>query len=409
MRTRLLAPLSLSLLLAAAPSALAQKNGDDVSIGKYHVITSKVLGEDRTVLIHVPEGYETSNDKYPVLYVLGGSAGDLVEAVQATWHRALPRMIVVAIATTGYRLNTNRDLVPGGGSDGAEKYLRFISEELFPYVEQRFRVENHRTLYGESAMGVFVLHTLLERPDAFAGYIVSSPAVASRYAYMAAKATSAARPQPRRNTGLYVIYGDRDMLDVREGLVKYRPLLEALRSDTLSITIEDLPQETHVPSNSLSKGLKQIFDGYRYPQDQLADEHLAKEGLPALESHYEQVSRRLGFRVPVPQNDLMRLANLMLENGKSADLKAIARTYEQAFPEASGMVHLLLLVAHFRANEMDLMKEHYRVLEPMLAQAAATGWTPKISDWAKIVEAAKGGKSDPPGPRKRPATGPATR
>jgi hypothetical protein len=37
------------------------------------------------------------------------------------------------------------------------------------------------------------------------------------------------------------------------------------------------------------------------------------------------------------------------------------------------------------------------------------GWTPQIADWPKIVEAAKGGKSDPPGPRKRPAIGPATR
>src|SRR5512143_4225900 len=113
MRTRVLA--LLSLLLAAAPSALAQKNGDDVSIGKYHTITSKVLGEERTVLVHLPEGYETSKDKYPVLYVLGGSAGALVEGVQATSQRGVPPMIVVAIATTGY---SNRDLVLGGSSDG---------------------------------------------------------------------------------------------------------------------------------------------------------------------------------------------------------------------------------------------------------------------------------------------------
>ncbi len=99
----------------------------------------------------------------------------------------------------------------------------------------------------------------------------------------------------------------------------------------------------------------------------------------------------------------------MLENGKSADLKAMARTLEQAVPAAGGLVHLLLVVAHFRANEMDLMKEHYRVLQPALERGAAQGWTPTIADWPKIVEAAKAGKSDPPGPRKRPATGPATR
>ena len=400
MRTRVLA--LLSLLLAAAPSALAQKNGDDVSIGKYHTITSKVFGEERTVLIHLPEGYETSADKYPVLYVLGGSASNLVEGVQATAQRGVPPMIVVAIATTGY---SNRDLVLGGSSDGAEKYLRFVSEELFPYVEQRFRVENHRTLYGASAMGVFVLYTLLERPDAFAGYIASSPTVAYRYDYMAAKATSAARPLPRRNTRLYVVYGDKEEPDVREGLAKYRPLLEALRSDTLSIAIEDLPQEMHVPSNSLSKGLRQIFDGYLYPY-----ERLLTDGLPALESHYDKLSQRLGFRIPVPQLDLTRLTIFLMENGKSADLKAMARALERAnsegrlhHPDPGGLVHLVLVIAHFRANELDLMKEHYRQLQ------LPKGWTPEIADWPKIVEAAKEGKNEVPGPRKRPATGPATR
>ena len=403
MRIRVLA--LLFLLLASAPSALAQKNGDDVSIGKYHTITSKVFGEERTVLIHLPEGYETSADKYPVLYVLGGSASNLVEGVQATAQRGVPPMIVVAIATNGYRVTSNLGLVPSEGSNPAKKYLQFISEELFPYVEQRFRVENHRTLYGASAMGVFVLHTLLEQPEAFAGYIASSPAVAYQYDYMAAKATNAARPRPRRNTRLYVVYGDKESPELREGIAKYRPLLEALRSDTLTITIEDLPQETHVPSNSLSRGLKQIFDGYLYPY-----ERLMTDGLPALESHYDKLSQRLGFRIPVPQLDLTRLTIFLMENGKSADLKAMARALERAnsegrlhHPDPGGLVHLVLVIAHFRANELDLMKEHYRQLQ------LPKGWTPEIADWPKIVEAAKEGKNDVPGPRKRPATGPATR
>jgi predicted alpha/beta superfamily hydrolase len=375
-RTRMLA--LLACLLVATPSALAQRTGDAVSIGKYHSIASKVLGEERTVLISLPEEYETSTDKYPVLYVLDGSVRALVEGSQATtWQYGVPPMIVVAIANP----NRDRDLTPGAGSDGPEKYLRFISEELFPYVEQRFRVENHRTLYGASAAGLFVLYALLERPDAFAAYIASSPTVWYRYDYMAAKATSASRPLPRRLTQLHIVYGDKESHEMRDGLAKYRPLLEALRSDTLSITIEDLPQEMHVPNGSLSKGLKQVFDGYLYPY-----ERLAKDGLPALESHYERLSRRLGFRVPVPEDDLKRLGFLLLENGKSADLKAVARALEQV--HASGEFgHVLLVVAHFRANELDLMREHYRLAQPVLQR-----WTPEIADWPKIVEAAKAGK-----------------
>ena len=398
-KLRLAAGTLLVVVLAAAPSALAQQEGDDVSIGKYHSITSKVLGEERTFLISLPEGYATSTDKYPVLYVLDGSVRALVEGSQATtWaHRGVPPMIVVAITNP----NRDRDVLPGAGSDGAEKYLRFISEELFPYVEQRFRVQNHRTLYGASNAGVFVLYALLERPDAFAAYIASSPTVGHRYDYMVAKATSTSRPLPRRHTQLHIVYGDKESPALREGLAKYRPVLEALKSDTLSITIRDLPEEGHVPIDGLAKGLKQVFDGYHYPF-----ERVTKAGLPALESHYHQLSRRLGFRVPVPEDHLKSLGLFLLAYGRNAEVKAVARALEQNHP-SGGFEHVLLAVVHFRANEMDLMREHYRLAQPALRDG-----NPPIGEWRewqKIVEAAKAGKSDPPGPRRPPATGLATR
>ncbi len=63
----------------------------------------------------------------------------------------------------------------------------------------------------------------------------------------------------------------------------------------------------------------------------------------------------------------------------------MARALEQA--HASGeFEHVLLVVAHFRANEMDLMKEHCRLAQPVLQR-----WTPEIAEWPKIVEAAKAG------------------
>jgi hypothetical protein len=95
----------------------------------------------------------------------------------------------------------------------------------------------------------------------------------------------------------------------------------------------------------------------------------------------------------VPQLDLTRLTIFLMENGKSADLKAMARALERAnaegrlhHPDPGGLVHLVLVIAYFRANELDLMKEHYRQLQ------LPKGWSPEIADWPKIVEAAKEGK-----------------
>ncbi|MGE5358670.1 MAG: hypothetical protein ACM3NQ_06590, partial [Bacteroidales bacterium] len=85
------------------------------------------------------------------------------------------------------------------------------------------------------------------------------------YDYMAGKATSPSRPLPRRQTQLYIVYGDKEWPAEREGLAKYRLVLEALRSKTFSVTIEDLPEEGHVPNGSLAKGLKRVFDGHQQP------------------------------------------------------------------------------------------------------------------------------------------------
>lgn len=247
-----------------APSAPPQS--ERVRRAKHDAIVSKVLGEELTFLISLPDGYETSADTYPVLYVLDGSVRALVTADMALRQPGAPPMIVVAVAAPkGKRDDGHLVWVPGAGSDGAEKYLRFISEELIPHIEQHFRVQNHRTLYGASASGLFVLYALLERPDAFAAYIASSPTVNYCHDYMAGKATSPSRPLPRQHTQMYIVYGDREYPALREGMAKYRPILEALRSKTFSVTIEDLPQETHIPNGSLAKGLKHVFDGYRQP------------------------------------------------------------------------------------------------------------------------------------------------
>ncbi len=43
-----------------------------VDVGKRYQINSAILGEQRDLLIHLPEGYQQSDGKYPVIYVLDG-------------------------------------------------------------------------------------------------------------------------------------------------------------------------------------------------------------------------------------------------------------------------------------------------------------------------------------------------
>ena len=81
----------------------AQQEGEPVSIGTYRVMHSKILNEDRTLLIHLPRGYEHSKSSYPVIYMLygdheaqapralGDALADLQPALRRSCGRAGPR------------------------------------------------------------------------------------------------------------------------------------------------------------------------------------------------------------------------------------------------------------------------------------------------------------------------------
>ena len=64
-----------TLALLAATTALpavAQEDNEDIVIGHYRKIHSRILDEDRTLLVNLPRGYEATAIGYPVIYILYG-------------------------------------------------------------------------------------------------------------------------------------------------------------------------------------------------------------------------------------------------------------------------------------------------------------------------------------------------
>ena len=51
------------LMMLAYAVCLAQKDGDPISIGTYRVIHSDILKEDRLLYIHLPEGYQDTQQR----------------------------------------------------------------------------------------------------------------------------------------------------------------------------------------------------------------------------------------------------------------------------------------------------------------------------------------------------------
>jgi hypothetical protein len=151
--------------------------------------------------------YAESNDRYPVLYVLDadllfGWVADQIRFV-ASLHGFpnlpnLPNAIVIGIGypTTVFdqpRLWISlraRDMTPTqdpehmravgseGTSGNAEKFLRFMRNELMPYINSNYRTDpEDATIVGASFGGLFALYALFHEPEIFRRYVALSPSL----------------------------------------------------------------------------------------------------------------------------------------------------------------------------------------------------------------------------------------
>jgi enterochelin esterase-like enzyme len=102
-------------------------------IGKYRVIHSEILGEERSLSIYVPYGYKDSKDRYPVIYLLDGHITSRLTKAAAVMEELdgsgkIPQAIVVGIHAT----NPGRDYWPvsfqnNPNSGQAGNFVRFFS------------------------------------------------------------------------------------------------------------------------------------------------------------------------------------------------------------------------------------------------------------------------------------------
>ena len=167
----------LSFVAFFSKPGVAQVEGDDVVIGKSLTMTSKILKREVPVLISVPDGYDAGSTNYPVLYDMGSfnftyDCGTVEMLARGSY---IPNMIVVGVPPL------QRGYVPtpyeerGEEPAGADLSVKFLKEELIPFVEKHYRTNSFRILHGHSVGGLFTMYTLFNYPDLFTAYIAGSP------------------------------------------------------------------------------------------------------------------------------------------------------------------------------------------------------------------------------------------
>jgi predicted alpha/beta superfamily hydrolase len=148
---------------------------------------SVIDSQEYVLYINIPEGYDKSNKKYPVLYATDGqwTFTPLSNAYGGQRYDGfVPDLIVVGITWTGdYDANRFRDLSPTHidnfpNSGNASKFLSVIKNEIITFVDSTYRTDkNDRALFGTSLGGLFAVYALFHEPSLFKRYIIASPSI----------------------------------------------------------------------------------------------------------------------------------------------------------------------------------------------------------------------------------------
>ena len=295
--------ISSSLALASKPEVL--------EIGEQFEIDSKIMGEKRTVMVHLPNNYRINEQRYPVLYLTDG-AGHLHHTSGTVQFLAnngrMPSMIVVAVTNT----ERTRDLTPtpAAGRDdggGADRFLRFFTDELVPHIEKHYRTYPYRVFAGHSFGGLFAVNAFLSQPDSFDAFVAVSPSLWWDDRAMIKKAETFFTKNKKLDKHLYLTLGDEGerMQVPYDAFIK---VLEGQKAKGFHWDSKLFPDEDHgsVVLRSHYFAFKSVFESWQAPED--------ARDLDSLMAHYKQLSKRVGFEMKVPEARVNNLGYRALFN-----------------------------------------------------------------------------------------------
>lgn len=298
-------------LAIAVPSPAVEP----ITSGEAVRVASKILGEERTILVSLPRGYEVGDRRYPVLYMTDGDAHFLHTRGTVDFlvrNGLMPDLIIVAVANT----KRTRDLTPTQavgmrgdgtrgpieGSGGALTFLDFFEKELIPHVEATYRTLPYRIFAGHSLGGLFALTAFVERPGLFDASIAVSPSLTWDEDYILGRTAKFLDGRKELRHTLFVTMADEEVGDpFPTRFEQLRKILKKAKVPGFTWGTELMEEEDHgtVVLRSHDLGLRKVFEGWRLPRDRKAGGYPGS--IEDLEKHYAQLSDRLGFPVPPPE------------------------------------------------------------------------------------------------------------
>ena|GEM_PF-466107 len=357
------------LLLGTAPVATAQEGaGEGVVIGTYHKLRSKILNEERTLLVHLPRSYHGTSLGYPVLFMLYGDhvTTYFAEAVAVLDRLGptgrIPEMLLVAITNTD-RYRDLLPLQPDGRPTGIENFVRFFQEELVPYVESHYRVKDYRVVLGPQAGANFVMHTFFKHPDLFQAAVINHPFRWRGGRDLILQTSQDVLPGLKSyKRFLSITYEDSDEL-AKEGIAyidRFAALVRELDLTDFRLHLNYIKDnDEFIQPLGLRAGLKAMFQDYPFPENREVN------GLDDIQDFYRGLSAVYGFPVDPPEHVLSMQTYGLLNRGKRAEALDVVKYLQANYPRSAN-AYMILANLYQQDGDLEKALEAYRKMVEIL-------------------------------------------
>ena len=206
------------------------------------IIEAPELQTQKKIWLYLPEDYQTSDKKYPVIYM--HDAQNLFDKkssfageweVDETLDNLKAQVIVVGIEHgNDKRLD---ELTPfpnekyGGGKGDA--YLEFIVETLKPHIDKTYRTKTkakNTAIFGSSLGGLISFYAVLKYPKVFGKAGVFSPSF-----WFSDEIYACMEKSDKVKAKIYFLCGDKESDDMVPDLKKIETLLDRNRCYCLNL------------------------------------------------------------------------------------------------------------------------------------------------------------------------------
>jgi len=342
---------------------------DDINIGKKLIVHSKIIGEDRPILVYVPKGIKKDEQLY-VIYLLDGSdhfhtVTGIVKSLAD--NEQIPKTMVVGIATT----NRPRDFFPAVNGEpktkfqafvsskwpdsGQENFLNFIGQELIPFIDKNYSTYPHRTLIGHSNGGTLTLSAMFNKPELFNSYLAISPNGWWSHAETVENVKKLLNIK-RPNEKLFIsVSGEGGRFYT--GTLNLLSNMEQNKPAHLDWQFKHYPERTHMSGilPAVSDGLEYLYGDLNFK----VTPELAKYAkISAIKTYYSELSEQFGFNVTIPIDIYVEFAEQQQINQRNEEA---LNTLTQFVNDYSNKpyAHMRLAQGYTKANKFKKAHESF--------------------------------------------------